>query len=83
MNILCFRLEAVHCGCYPVVPDRLVYPEIYEKCCLYKNTAHAVSILKNFAENPATIRETNAIHNLAKYSSETLIPEYLKLLCNK
>ncbi|GLV33873.1 uncharacterized protein CBL_11243 [Carabus blaptoides fortunei] len=77
-------LEAVHCGCYPVVPDRLVYPEIYEKCCLYKDTADAVDILRNFAENPAKLQATNTVvHNLSKYSSQSLLPEYLKLLCNK
>lgn len=29
--------EAVQCGCYPVVPDRLVYPEFYPGSCLYNS----------------------------------------------
>lgn len=27
--------EAVHLGCVPVLPNRLVYPELYHKSCLY------------------------------------------------
>ena len=30
-------LEAAYLGCTPIVPNRLVYPEMYSKDCLYDN----------------------------------------------
>lgn len=36
-------LEAVHLGCIPVLPNRLVYPELFEEMFLYKsNSDHSL-----------------------------------------
>jgi glycosyltransferase involved in cell wall biosynthesis len=36
-------LEAVSAGCIPVVPDRLVYPELYNQACLYAGDANSLA----------------------------------------
>lgn len=43
-------LEAVSAGALPVVPNRLVYPEIYPPECLYKDEASLVERLASLAD---------------------------------
>lgn len=43
-------LEAVACGCTPVVPDRLVYPELFDLSFRYKFIGSAVERVAAFAE---------------------------------
>jgi glycosyltransferase involved in cell wall biosynthesis len=38
-------LEGLALGCFPVVPDRLSYPELYPNHCRYKTIKDAVEIL--------------------------------------
>lgn len=38
-------IEACHSGCYPVVPDRLAYPELYPRECRYEGVSGLVEIL--------------------------------------
>lgn len=45
-------LEGVHAGARPVVPDRLVYPEIFPAEFRYDGPAHAVEMLTRLAQRP-------------------------------
>ena len=40
-------IEAAYAGCYPLVPDRLVYPEIYPDECLYADDDRLVAKLRS------------------------------------
>ena len=45
--------EATMCGCFPVVPDRLVYPEFYHRNCRYASFEDACNMVEfgvNFYE---------------------------------
>lgn len=49
-------LEAVACGCLPLCPNRLVYPEIYPKSCLYNTDRQLFKRLKNYALFPDKVQ---------------------------
>lgn len=38
-------LEAMACGCSPIVPDRLVYPELIDASCRYRSASTAVQLI--------------------------------------
>jgi glycosyltransferase involved in cell wall biosynthesis len=40
-------MEAVHGGCFPILPNRVVYPELYPKQCLYNTQSQLFKILKS------------------------------------
>lgn len=69
------------CGCFPLCPDSLVYPEIYPKQCLYKDPADLLQRLRDFCDNPSKVRieAQNLNIGMAQYTSETLLPQYVKL----
>lgn len=75
-------LEAVYCGCYPLVPNSLVYPEIYDAQCLYKATSEVVNTLKELSENVSKVKllRNSLSLNLSNYSLENLLPKYTNLL---
>jgi len=41
-------MKAIACGCIPVLPNRAVYPELYENMYLYDNIAQAVTMISNY-----------------------------------
>lgn len=78
------RLEAVHCGCMPVAPNRLVYPEIYPKENLYNTLAQLVKMLANWCGKPRLFRKRRdkffECFNFQPYSIQSLLPFYLSQL---
>jgi len=49
-------LEAAALGCYPLVPRRLVYPELYPEECIYNTDQQLFKRLRNFCRKPDLLR---------------------------
>ena len=67
-------VEASYAGCFPLVPDRLAYPEIYPHECRYSDDESLVARLRSLVvERP----EPGTARQLAeKYTFDRLIPAY-------
>lgn len=77
-------LEATFCGCLPLAPNKLVYPEIYPVQNLYNTSNQLIKILYNWCRNRnAFLRERECFFqnfNFEKYSAQLLVPKYLAKL---
>lgn len=77
-------LEAMCYGCFPIVPNKLVYPEIYPPQCLYNDEAAAVKMLTDYCKNPSKARiDRHALDcgfDFGRFAYGTLRPRYGQLL---
>ncbi|KAH8408880.1 hypothetical protein KR009_002982 [Drosophila setifemur] len=75
-------LEATYCGCYPIAPNRLVYPEIYPKENLFNTTNGLIKMLYNWCRHPRALRRHRdkfmKEFNFDQFSSQHLVPKYLE-----
>jgi len=66
-------LESVYLGCFPVVPNRLVYPEIYPTECLYNTDAQLVKLLRKFCTHPEQLRSQSINLDFTRFNIGELI----------
>lgn len=75
-------MEAVKCGCYPLVPHALVYPELYPDEYLYTTSQQLLKKLRNFCQKPYLVQErlkTAPIHTQL-FEETRIADEFVKLL---
>lgn len=79
--IFVLRLEAVRCGCIPLAPKSLVYPEIYPKEYLFETHDEFFFKLKSWCLNKDLLfnMKNSFDINIEKFESKRLLPKYLLL----
>jgi glycosyltransferase involved in cell wall biosynthesis len=75
-------VEAIRHGCYPLLPNNLVYPELipqeFHHDCLYKSQGDLVKKLKLILANPEQYRDKreDLAEQMEQYSWELVIDKY-------
>ncbi len=73
-------VEALYCGCYPLLPMRLTYPELlpYESYpdIFYQNDSELVEKLAGALLSIETIRQQSFRHCVEPYSWQHMVPAY-------
>jgi glycosyltransferase involved in cell wall biosynthesis len=67
-------IEAAYCGCFPLVPDRLAYPEIYPAEMRYGSPDALAARLRSFIVDRPAPRQGRALAEA--YTIDALAPAY-------
>ena len=70
-------LEAAYSGCYPVVPKRLAYPEIYPEENLYSSDEQLTAMLRSLVLDPPAPEQGRALAE--RFTFDRLTPDYLEV----
>lgn len=73
-------LEAVHCGCFPLCPDALVYPEIFPDQYRYRTPQQLFKMLARFCKRPDLVRTHTVQVDMSRFSWSMLRSEFEDLL---
>ncbi|KAJ6648011.1 Glycosyltransferase-like domain-containing protein 1-like, partial [Pseudolycoriella hygida] len=75
-------LEATYCGCIPIAPNKLVYPEIYPTENLYNTSNQLIKTLYNWCRNPSLFRKQRdkflEDFTFERFDATNLIPKFLE-----
>merc|ERR1712226_635129 len=72
-------LEAAALGCFPLVPNRLVYPELYPADCLYNTEQQLYKRLRGFCSQPSLLSDRPNI-NFERFSGPAPLQQLLDCL---
>ncbi len=88
MQCLHYRLEGVAHKCFPLAPNKLVYPEIFPcKTCLYNSEEDLFKRLKKYLTNIGLFnKDKKTFFNtftIEKYGWEALQQDYINILLDR
>ncbi|XP_078377425.1 tRNA-queuosine alpha-mannosyltransferase-like isoform X2 [Oculina patagonica] len=73
-------LEAVQHGCYPLCPNKLVYPEIFPSEYLYSTPQQLSKKLRYFCKNPRHVRTHQVTVDWKRFTWDALKESFYELL---
>ncbi|XP_073236068.1 tRNA-queuosine alpha-mannosyltransferase-like isoform X4 [Porites lutea] len=73
-------LESVQYGCYPLCPNKLVYPEIFPVEYLYSTPQQLAKKLRYFCKNPRHVRTHKVMVDWRQFLWEKLKDQFIELL---